>query len=402
MTGIRKPPARLLLSAETTVDDVAAIWLAEIGYEEGPYLIYARHWQGHFVTMKKLCQRGAIADYWRVRLKKVEHQTARKEAGPLKDFLEWCAEKKMLIEPPEVPQLPKAKYNKGTAHKRGRNSKGVWIDYEQARALVEALPVYLERKRGGKQIHLRAWFQFMLETGLRPKTINNLSVPVHYRPGDKYLRITGDIDKNAFGRELPLSKLARQALDFAAPKKGNIFSAHDFREPLRKAARKVLPEPECDQFTPYDFRRCALTRFAEVGGLKGIAHMAGHTQLNTSSIYIKTGRNDAEDILEQLEALETEKLSVAAPPVAALESDPAALALKAPDGTEKHTKEDTSQPPSWSLGEVAWGSLENSDHKTKKPTLRWASKGHETEEFLNLCEEEDSNLHGNYPTSTSS
>jgi|GEM_PF-668623 len=364
VTGLRKPPTRLVLATDTTVEQLASVWLAELNYETGPYLVYARHWQAHFVTMKKLCGRGAVADYWRIRLKKVEHQTARKEVGPLREFLEWCAENKLLVEPPQVPQLPKAKYNKGTAHKRGRNSAGVWIEYEQGRAIVEAMPVYLERKRGGRHIHLRAWFQFMLETGLRPKTINNLSVPEHYRPGDEYLRITDDIDKIAFGRELPLSALAREALDFAATKRGKIFSAHDLREPLRKAARKVLPAPECDQFTPYDFRRCALTRFAEVGGLKGIAHMAGHTQLTTSSIYIRTGRRDAEEILRKLEAAEAEKAAV----------DKETTEEAAPDEVETATQktdengtDEQATAPQWALGEVAWGTLEKGVH-TSTPT----------------------------------
>src|SRR5690606_31606833 len=45
VSGKRKPRARLLVDKSTPVDELAALWLADINYDDGPYLVYARHWQ---------------------------------------------------------------------------------------------------------------------------------------------------------------------------------------------------------------------------------------------------------------------------------------------------------------------------------------------------------------------
>jgi hypothetical protein len=52
----------------------------------------------------------------------------------------------------------------------------------------------------------------MLETGLRPKTLDQLRVPEHYTRGAEVLRITAGIDNNEYTRTLPLTDAARAAL----------------------------------------------------------------------------------------------------------------------------------------------------------------------------------------------
>src|SRR5690606_41546398 len=67
------------------------LWLADISCDEGPYLIYARHWQRYFGKVGNLT-RGKIAEYWRHRLGVVLRRTAVKERGPLEDFLDRSEE----------------------------------------------------------------------------------------------------------------------------------------------------------------------------------------------------------------------------------------------------------------------------------------------------------------------
>jgi hypothetical protein len=55
---------------------------------------------------------------------------------------------------------------------------------------------------------IRARFVLMLETGLRPKTLDQLRVPEHYAKGASVLRVTADIDKNEFARDLSLTDTA--------------------------------------------------------------------------------------------------------------------------------------------------------------------------------------------------
>ena len=309
VSGKAETPARLAANAETQVDEVGALWLADIRCTEGPYFTYLAHWSSYFGTLKSFLNPGAIADYWRSRLDTVQWKTVNKEKGPLRDFLAWCTLKRMFSAMPEFPPLPdkRRKANRGTVHIRGRNSQGVWATPEQAQAIIDALPEFSESKRI-KPFPVRPRFQFMLETGLRPKTISQLSVPEHYKQGDDFLNITDDIDKNAYGRKLPLSIRARQSLMLICPGKGLLFGEHDYRDQLRHAARKVLAEPDATHFTSYDFRRIALTRFGDVGSLKGIAYMAGHRQLTTSSIYIKSELKDALGMLAQMD-LGSEPLS---------------------------------------------------------------------------------------------
>jgi hypothetical protein len=45
------------------------------------------------------------------------------------------------------------------------------------------------------------------------------------------------VDKNRFGREVPLSEAARAALDQVCPDVGLLFGSHDYRRLLREAAK---------------------------------------------------------------------------------------------------------------------------------------------------------------------
>jgi hypothetical protein len=83
----------------------------------------------------------------------------------------------------------------------------------------------------------------MLETGLRPKTLDQLPVPEHYTKGAEVLRITPGLDKNEYARTLPLTDVARAALDSVCPSEGLIFGRHKYRPQLQKAKQVLPPLP---------------------------------------------------------------------------------------------------------------------------------------------------------------
>lgn len=91
-------------------------------------------------------------------------------------------------------------------------------------------------------------------------------------PGGSVLAITDEIDKIRFGRELPLTEGARQALESVCPESGPIFGKHDYRDQLRKAAAKSVPPEQAKTFTAYDLRHARATEWAESGNLVGVAH----------------------------------------------------------------------------------------------------------------------------------
>lgn len=149
LSGEHQPKVRLLADADTSVDELGALWLSEQGYDEGPWLYYVRHWQSHFKTFGQLCAPGAIAGYWEVRLHEVLWVTVNKERGPLRDFLDWCERKELLTAKVDMPALPsrKKRANRGTPFRQRRRGKATELTAEQARALVALLPEYSESKK---------------------------------------------------------------------------------------------------------------------------------------------------------------------------------------------------------------------------------------------------------------
>jgi hypothetical protein len=137
------------------------------------------------------------------------------------------------------------------------------------------------------------------ESSLRPATLAKLSVPENYRPGATALTITDEMDKNRFRRELSLSEAARKALDSICPGKGLIFGAHDFRTPLRAAARAAgIDDYRADRISDYDFRHSRLAHLGQVtSNLSGIMYLAGHRQPSTTAKYMRPQRAAAEEVL---------------------------------------------------------------------------------------------------------
>lgn len=330
-------------AGEFTLDELIEKWLGDL---EGQVCgrtqdLYRLHWETHllpwFGALSGLNRR-RVGEYCRDRLKSVKRTTLQKERSTLRGFLAWCREMGYLEEQADlIPELPKRAT--GTPFEQRRRGSATPLSPEECRRLIAALPLWSTPRGKREPFLVRGRFVVAYETSLRPATLDQLSVPEHYSRGAELLRVTDPIDKNRFGRELPLTKLARLALDSVLPDEGLIFGKHDYRDQLEKAAKKAkLPPEKARTFCAYDFRHARATELAETGNLTGAAYMLGHKRVTTTSIYVRPGLRAAERVL------------------AAVEKDPVT--------------------------------------QIRLAGLRKALRNRE-------CEGEDSNLHGSYPASTS-
>lgn len=173
------------------------------------------------------------------------------------------------------------------------------IDEPLARQLLLAIPDRSPRTGA----FCRPLFVVLWETGLRPKTVVRLEVPLHYRRGQDHLFISREIDKEGFERTIPLTDEAREALDRACPDKpGLIFpwKVCSLRDVLALAAERVgVTELG---LTPYDFRHSRTTAGANSPGaaLTGIAHLVGHKHVSTTALYIQTSEAAARAALDAM------------------------------------------------------------------------------------------------------
>jgi integrase len=282
---------------------VGALWLADIETEIDPGTLgtlmgYVRHFQAFFGSMGRITD-GACIAYMRERLSRVKRETIKKEMGALRRFVSWAVGRGLFTRAPLVPALPRRAT--GTPFEKRRRGKATPLTPEEAEALVEALPEWSSSKKV-ERFPVRARFRLMWETALRPKTIDQLLVPENYVRGATVLVITDAIDKTRFGRELPLTAAARAALESVCPDIGVIFGRHEYRDQLRKAARRVLSAEKAKTFTAYDLRHARATQWAESGNLVGVAYLLGHKQVTTTNRYARPNRAAAERVLSVKDA----------------------------------------------------------------------------------------------------
>ena len=130
-------------------------------------------------------------------------------------------------------------------------------------------------------------FVFAWETALRPATIERLKVEDYDRVR-KRVTIRDSADKARFGRELPLTERAWNALEGVCPKSGPLFGRAKLRETLKAAAKAAgLPDAIAKRVTPYTLRHSRITHLASVTtDLRGVAYLAGHKDLTTTSHYV--------------------------------------------------------------------------------------------------------------------
>jgi site-specific recombinase XerD len=247
-----------------------------------------KHIEPFFKTIEAITTDGAKR-YIQHRLKSVLADSVRKELCAIRGLVRFVYGEDTA---PIIPLVPKRSV--GKRHKNGKRTKcplAPWEVYE----ILFRLPK--EKRTKGRVSQVRARYHLQYETSLRPETIAAIRVPEHYTKGSTHLRITDEIDKARFGREVPLSARARAILDTHAPDVGLIFGPGVHRKALRIAALEVIGADRARAFHPYAFRGNRLTHLAEKGNLPGVQWLAGHKKLSTTAIYAQGTYRAAEDVL---------------------------------------------------------------------------------------------------------
>lgn len=274
-------------AAAVSIAEQARAWRKAIAslYDETTVrtlAIYAAGWERFFGRDLNTVDAPALARYMARRLGEVTRNTVKKELWGLSNFLRWCHETGAIANVPAFPKLPK----RATGVRTGRQrAKAVELSRDDVARLLGALS---DRARDR--------YAFMAETGLRPKTIDLLSVPEHYEPGAGVLNITAEIDKNRYARTVPLSPGARALLEKVAPKSGAIFGGlrhiKDFKAAVAACA---LPK----ETAPYDLRHGLATHALRASGanLEGVAYLLGHKQVTTTNRYVHASQGAASDVL---------------------------------------------------------------------------------------------------------
>jgi integrase len=220
--------------------------------------------------------------YTNERLKCVSREMVKKELSPLRGFATWLEGEGLIGETPHIPPPPKrATGKRSLTHKR----EPVPVTEDEVEAVLAALPETTRARRGTKRIVVRDRFTFAWETGLRPNsTLAKVSVPEHWHRGKKTLKITKDIDKARFGREVALTPRAIEILERNAPEKGVVFGRHDLRAQLKKAATDAgLEEGRAKWFSQYDFRHARSDFLLDAfNDPRAVAFNHGHKRLSTT------------------------------------------------------------------------------------------------------------------------
>lgn len=299
--------ARTTSGRAPALDELVIMWLADYSASHSPrtvvtYTEYSARFVLTFRTLHGVTAH-ATADYARTRLREVRAITVRKELSALRSFVSWLVDAGHLTEAPLVPSIPKRAVGVPGKWADGadRSQRRIDLAPDVAGAIMDRLP---DVSRGG-HAH-RDIVRLIWETTLRIGTIERLESPRHYVSGSDTLRITADIDKARYARDLPLSRLAREILDRHCPDKpGPIFGPVRLQSALGSAALAVgLPPEDARKVGPYDLRHAAMTHVASapMAPLAGIAYLAGHRHVSTTARYVHAARGAAEAALAARDA----------------------------------------------------------------------------------------------------
>ncbi len=264
------------------------------------------HFLPFFKTFDRVCDEAVIDEYGRERLRCVLRRTMQHELGALRQFLLWCKMRGLISAMPAWPEYPRsAKGGRVGPQRRKANE----LSEDQIRTAVNRLPLFSDRisKIDRKRFAIRPRFIVGYETGLRPATLDAISIPEHWAPGRTVLSITEDIDKARFERDLTLTPIALEALELTVRElhieSGPIFGRHDYRPQLRKVG---LDDELRSPLAPYDFRHARGTHMADRGVAgTGIAFQLDHTQLTTTNKYVHATRRAGEAALKKGSALDS-------------------------------------------------------------------------------------------------
>lgn len=288
ISGKYKPA---LAGARALLVDVVADWIdakrSELDEETvATYASYSVRWLKHFGPTIGSITRATAADWRRVRLLEVSASSVRKELSAMRGLVAFALEQGLIAEVPMIDGVGKKATGRRVRAKRPHYD----ITPDQVDTLLSAIP---PRLRGGHAG--RARFILAYETGLRPATLDGLSCPENYTKGGTHLQIPDELDKARFGRPLPLTARAREALDAVIVGDGPIFGVHDYRETWSNALEAAgLP----NTIVPYDLRHARIQHLLDAGEpMTGVAYLVGHTLLTTTNAYVKASRRQAEKMV---------------------------------------------------------------------------------------------------------
>lgn len=256
------------------------------------------HWKPFFGSLDRILT-PSVVDYTRKRLTEVVRKTVQKELSALRGFLAFSELPPVNNAPIYVPPPPRGKAGtKSTKYPH----KTATVELEPARIekILAALPEWSPGKGENRPFPVRARFIVAWETGLRPATLDELSVPEDYRKRARFINLRDEVDKARFGRKLPLTKRARAALDSVIKGPGLIFGRHHYTELFKEAGKAGgLRGEDAKHFSPYDLRHALGTHLTEVSGgnLNGVAYLLGHKQITTTNRYVHASLKAAERVL---------------------------------------------------------------------------------------------------------
>lgn len=245
-----------------------------------------------------------LRDYVDARLQMVRASSVRKELSALAGLITYAHSKGYLPEPPTIPTIEK--HVEGVNRVRRRVAAD-YLSEDEVRQIIEALPE-MSRSKRWPNFPVKARFVFQYESNLRPEFVNVISVPEHYRKGQKHIRIPPELDKKQQGRSHPLTPAAREAIDSVCPAAGLVFGKHDYRAPILKAALAVLPEEKARRFCGQHLRSARITHLLQrTGNIMGVMRLSGHTRLETTSRYARPNDQAALEVIEALSEVAEER-----------------------------------------------------------------------------------------------
>lgn len=290
----KRPARRLGATTDAPLDELVALWAAGLTLSPRTvrgYLDYARGiWLVRWSRIGELTET-ALRAYTRERLGVVTRTSVRKEIAALRGLLAWAVEEGLLPVAPVLALPPKAR---GTRTTRQRRRVPVPLSAVEVRAILAHLPERAPRRshrhevRAGEAYPVRAYCEFLWETGLRPATVEALSVPEHWRPGADLLDIDEGDDKSGWGRRPPLSTRAQQLLATHAPPEGPVWGRYRVEGYLRAAARAAgVEEARASRVAAYDLRHARVTALVDAGATRaGVQFLAGHRHAATTDRYL--------------------------------------------------------------------------------------------------------------------
>jgi integrase len=264
-----KPTTELAVLGEEWLEDIAPE-LAEDG--DRVYETYIRHWCDVMPTIGSVTP-ARIGDYQRSRLKSVTRGSVDKELTAFRRFLRWCVEKEIIRALPDFPAM--GKKSLGTPAQGVRKAPTSVLIPEE----VESVLAWSKQD---------PFFVACWETGLRP--ISTLSRLRREDLTPFGLVIRPECDKNGWGRTVPLSKRAREALEAGLP-----FGKRARLKRFKRACEKALGRRDV---TIYDLKHARATLWVDSGmPLGGVSFLLGVSIETLVNRYAHSSRRAAEQVL---------------------------------------------------------------------------------------------------------